>query len=105
MLIVHVFVHVKPDQVDAFKAATLENARNSVQEPGVVRFDVVQQEDDPARFLLLEIYRTPEDPAKHKATAHYITWRDTVEPMMAEPRRSVKYRSVFPDPAGWEMPQ
>ena len=105
MLIVHVFVHVKPDQVDAFKAATLENARNSVQEPGVVRFDVVQEEDDPTRFLLLEIYRTPEDPARHKATAHYATWRDTVESMMAEPRRNVKYRAVFPDPAGWELPQ
>ena len=105
MLIVHVFVHVKPDQVDAFKAATMENARNSIREPGVVRFDVIQQEDDPTRFLLLEIYRTPEDPARHKATAHYATWRDAVETMMAEPRRSVKYQAVFPDPAGWELPQ
>ena len=62
MLIVHVFVHVKPESVEAFRAATLENARNSVQEPGVVRFDVAQQEDDPNRFLLMEIYRTAEDP-------------------------------------------
>ena len=105
MLIVHVFVHVKPDAVDAFAAATLANARNSVQEAGVVRFDVVQQEDDPTRFLLIEIYRTPADPALHKETAHYLTWRDTVEPMMAEPRRSVKYRAFFPDPAGWERPR
>ena len=104
MLIVHVFVHVKPEAVEAFRAATLENARNSVQEPGVVRFDVAQQEDDPNRFLLVEIYRTPEDPARHKETAHYATWRDTVAPMMAEPRRSVKYRALFPDDAGWEMP-
>ena len=94
MLIVHVFVYVKSDSVDAFIAASLENARNSVQEPGVVRFDVVQQDDDPMRFLLLELYRTPDDPARHKETAHYAAWRDAVEPMMAEPRRSVKYRAV-----------
>jgi (4S)-4-hydroxy-5-phosphonooxypentane-2,3-dione isomerase len=104
MLIVHVFVHVKPDAVEAFKAATRENARNSVQEPGVVRFDVVQQEDDPSRFLLIEIYRSPEDPARHKETAHYATWRETVEPMMAEPRRSVKYQALFPEPPAWELP-
>ena len=102
MLIVHVFVHVKPDAIDAFSAATLENARNSVQEPGVVRFDVIQQEDDPTRFVLVEIYRTPTDAALHKETAHYHSWRATVEPMMAEPRRSVKYRAVFPEPARWE---
>ena len=103
MVIVHVFVHVKPDAVDAFSAATLENARHSVQESGVVRFDVIQQEDDPTRFVLAEIYRTPADPARHKETAHYLTWRDTVEPMMAEPRRSVKYRELFPEAARWEM--
>ena len=103
MLIVHVFVHVKPESVDAFIAASLENARNSVQEPGIIRFDVVQQADAPTRFLLIEIYRTPEDPARHKETTHYATWRDAVEPMMAEPRRSVKYRALFPDAApAWE---
>ena len=105
MLIVHVFVHVKPDSVAAFTAATLANARNSVQEPGVMRFDVIQQDDDPTRFLLIEIYRTPADPAKHKETAHYATWRDTVEPMMAEPRRSVKYHALFPEAASWERPR
>src|SRR6187549_1451509 len=104
MLIVHVFVHVHPHRVDGFIAATLENARNSVQEPGVIRFDVVQQEDDPTRFLLIEIYRTPADPARHKETAHYATWRDTVEAWMAEPRRSVKYRALFPEAAAWERP-
>jgi quinol monooxygenase YgiN len=104
MLIVHVFVHVHPDAVAAFEAATLENARNSVQEPGVVRFDVIQQEDDPTRFVLVEIYRTVADPALHKATKHYLTWRETVEPMMAEPRRSQKYRAVFPGDARWEIP-
>lgn len=101
MLIVHVFVHVKPDQVDAFQKATLENARNSVQEPGVARFDVIRQQDDPARFVLLEVYRTEQDPGRHKDTAHYQKWRDTVAEMMAEPRTSVKYTNVFPDEQGW----
>ena len=105
MLIVHVFVHVKPDAVDAFAAATVENARNSVDEPGVIRFDVIQQDDDPTRFVLVEIYRTPADPARHKETAHYLTWRETVEPMMAEPRRSAKYHALFPEDARWEMPR
>ena len=105
MLIVHVFVSVKPESVPAFTAATLVNARSSVQEPGVMRFDVVQQDDDPTRFLLIEIYRTPSDPSKHKETAHYATWRDTVEPMMAEPRRSVKYHALFPEAASWERPR
>jgi len=101
MFIVHVDVHVKPDCVDAFVEATLENARNSVQEPGIARFDVVQDNADPAHFVLVEVYRTPDDPAKHKETAHYQAWRDTVEEMMAEPRSSVKYANVFPDEDGW----
>jgi len=101
MFIVHVHVHVKPEFVEAFKEATLENARNSVKEPGIARFDVVQQLDDPTRFVLVEVYRTPEDPAKHKETAHYRKWRDTVAEMMAEPRTSIKYANVFPDDEGW----
>lgn len=101
MLIVHVFVHVKPEFVDAFEEATIENARNSVREPGIARFDVVQQIDDPTRFVLIEVYRTQDDPARHKETAHYQTWRDTVADMMAEPRRSVKYGDVFPDEPSW----
>ena len=105
MLIVHVFVHVPADAVDAFKAATLENARRSVTERGIVRFDVVQQDDDPTRFLLIEIYRTPDDPGKHKETAHYAAWRDAVASMMAEPRRSVRYHAVFPEAAAWERPR
>ena len=103
MLVVHVFVHVKPEFVEAFKAATVENARNSVQEPGIARFDVVQQADDPNRFVLVEVYRTADDPARHKETAHYATWRDTVAEMMAEPRSAVKYVNVFPDESGWDM--
>jgi (4S)-4-hydroxy-5-phosphonooxypentane-2,3-dione isomerase len=103
MLIVQVFVHVLPQHVDAFLDATLDNARHSVQEPGVVRFDVIQQDDDPTRFALIEIYRDADAPAAHKATAHYARWRDAVEPMMAEPRRNTKYRAQFPAPAQWEM--
>ncbi|MHC4355844.1 MAG: putative quinol monooxygenase [Planctomycetota bacterium] len=101
MLVVHVHVHVKPGLVEAFKQASLENARSSVQEPGIARFDVIQQQDDPTRFVLVEVYRTADDPARHKETAHYAKWRDTVADMMAEPRSSIKYGNVFPDEQGW----
>ena len=96
MLIVHVYVRVKADQVNNFIAATLVNASASEREPGIARFECVQQAEDPTQFLLVEHYRTAEDPARHKATAHYATWRDAVEPMMAEPRRSVKYHAPAP---------
>ncbi len=102
MFIVHVHVHVKPECVDAFIEATIENASNSLQEHGITRFDVIQQADDPTKFVLIEVYRTPEDSAKHKETAHYKTWRDTVADMMAEPRTSVKYDNIFPYNEGWE---
>lgn len=101
MLIVHVHVHVKAECVDAFKAATLTNASASVCEPGIARFDVVQQSDDPTRFVLVEVYRTPAATAAHKETAHYAAWRDVVAPMMASPRTSVKFANVFPTDAGW----
>jgi (4S)-4-hydroxy-5-phosphonooxypentane-2,3-dione isomerase len=101
MLITHVHVHVKPESIEAFKVATIENARQSVQEPGVARFDVIQNADDPARFILIEIYRTPEAPAQHKATAHYLAWRDAVAHMMHEGRTSKQFRNVFPEDAGW----
>jgi len=101
MFIVHVQVHVKPECVDAFRAATLENARSSVREPGIARFDVVQDNADPAHFVLVEVYRTPDDPAKHKETAHYAKWRDTGADMMAEPRTSAKFTNAFPDDEGW----
>lgn len=98
MLVVHVFVRVKPDSIADFIAATRANAQASLQEPGVARFDVVQQQDDPCRFVLVEAYRTESAPADHKATAHYATWRDTVAPMMAEPRQSLRYDSIhLPD--------
>lgn len=101
MLVVLVHVHVRPDCVEAFRTATLENARQSIREPGIARFDVIQQLDDVHRFVLIEAYRSPEAPAAHKETAHYQAWRDAVEPLMAEPRRSVKLGSVFPDDARW----
>ena len=100
MLIVHIFVHVKPECVQMFKEATVQNARQSMQEPGIARFDFVQQLDDPTRFVLIEIYRTPEASAAHKETAHYARWRDAVAPWMAEPRRAVQYESLFPGDAG-----
>ena len=101
MFIVHVYVHVKPDKVEDFKSASMDNARNSLKEPGIARFDVIQQQDDPRRFVLVEVYRTANDPARHKETQHYQTWRDTVEDMMAEPRRAIKYQNIFPGEEGW----
>ena len=101
MLIVHVHVHVKPEYAAAFKQVTLANARASVQEPGIAGFDVAQQQDDPTKFVLVEAYLTPEAPAAHKETRHYQTWRDTVAPMMAEPRTSVKFGSLFPEDQKW----
>ena len=91
MLVVHVQVRVRPDRVDEFVAATLANARASVQEPGVVRFDVVQDKADPAHVVLVEVYRDDDASAAHKATAHYATWRDTVADLMAKPRESTRF--------------
>ena len=101
MHIVHVHVKVKPESIAEFRQASIENARNSVQEPGIARFDVLQQQDEETSFVLVEVYRTPEAPAAHRETAHYAKWRDTVEPMMAEPRQKATYNAVFPDPQGW----
>jgi quinol monooxygenase YgiN len=101
MLVVHVHVRVKPEFVDEFAAATVENATASIQEPGIARFDVIQQEDDAQRFVLVEVYRTPDAPAAHKETAHYAKWRDTVAGMMAEPRSSIKFTNIFPRDPGW----
>jgi len=97
MLVVHVQIQVKSEWRAIFKEATLTNARQSLQEPGVVRFDVLQQQDDPGRFVLVEIYRDTDAAAAHKATQHYAVWRDAVAPMMAGPRQSVKFDQVYPD--------
>jgi (4S)-4-hydroxy-5-phosphonooxypentane-2,3-dione isomerase len=102
MLVIQVHVHVKPDRIDDFRAATIANAQDSLKEPGIARFDVLQQEDDPTRFVLVEVYRTENDPARHKETAHYARWRDSVADMMAEPRVGIRHRGVFPGEEGWD---
>lgn len=101
MVIVQVRARVKPDQIDAFKTATAINAAASLKEAGIARFDVAQQADDSSRFTLIEVYRTAAAVAAHKDTAHYQTWRSAVAGMMAEPRTSVKFVSVFPDDSAW----
>ena len=101
LLVVHVQVQVKAEYIDAFVAATLENARQSLREPGIARFDVAQDLSDPTRFVLVEVYANQDAPAEHKRTAHYATWRDTVADMMAEPRTSSKFRGLFPERARW----
>ena len=101
LIVVHVHARVKPDAIEAFRAASIDNAQHSVREPGVARFDVVQSIEDPTRFVLVEAYRTADAPAAHKATAHYARWRDAVADLMAEPRSSVKFVNVAPEDAGW----
>ena len=101
MHIVHVFIHVKADKLAEFKQATELNAASSIQEAGIARFDFLQQADDPTRFLLVEVYRTPDDAGKHKETAHYNRWRETVEPLLAEPRTRIIYQNLAPADSGW----
>ena len=101
MHILHVYLHVKPEHIEAFRAATIENAENSRKEPGVARFEVVQQADDPTRFALLEVYRGKEGHAAHRETAHYNKWAETVTPLLAEPRTRTIYTSVYPADAEW----
>lgn len=101
MQIVLVHVHVKPEFIEAFKQASIDNASNSVQETGIARFDVIQQADEPARFILVEVYKTADAPAAHKETAHYARWRDAVSEMMAEPRQGIKYSNIFPSDENW----
>jgi (4S)-4-hydroxy-5-phosphonooxypentane-2,3-dione isomerase len=102
MLVVHVHVRIRPERIGDFLAATVINARASLAEPGVLRFDVLQDQADPARAVLVEVYRDDEASAAHKLTPHYATWRDAVAEMMAEPRESVRYSAVFPvSSQGW----
>src|SRR5262245_14826441 len=101
LVVVHVHARVKPDAIEGFRAASIDNARHSVQEPGVARFDVVQSTEDPTRFVLVEVYRTPDAPAAHKATTHYARWRDTVADLMAEPRTAARYVNVAPEDSDW----
>ena len=101
MYIIQVHVHVIPEFVEAFRQASIENAQNSIKEPGIARFDILQQDDDPTRFVLVEVYRSAEDPSCHRETRHYKNWKDTVELMMAEPRSKVVYENIFPENRGW----
>ena len=102
MLVVHVHVRLRPGQAADFLAATLVNARASLGEPGVLRFDVLQDQADPEHVVLVEVYRDDEAAAAHKLTPHYAVWRDTVAAMMAEPRQSTRFSAVFPPAAeGW----
>ncbi len=101
MHIVHVFIHVKPDRLAEFLEATADNALNSIQEPGIARFDFLQQADDPNRFLLVEVYRNEQAVARHKETAHYNRWREAVEALLAEPRTRIVYRNIAPGDDGW----
>ena len=102
MYIVHVFIHVKPDFCDAFIEETLANVRNSLGEPGIARFDFIRETERPDRFLLIEVYRTPEDAVRHKETEHYRRWRDAVAHMMEMPRSSVKFSNLSPGEKGWD---
>jgi quinol monooxygenase YgiN len=102
MLAVHVNIQVKPECVDAFIRASEENAQHSLKEPGIARFDVVQDRDDSGHFMLVEVYKTAEAPAAHKETAHYAKWRDTVADMMAVPRSSTKFETLYPEDSRWE---
>lgn len=101
MYIVHVFIHVFPEYIDAFRQVSIENARQSIKEPGIARFDVIQQTDDPTRFVLVEVYRSEKAPAEHKQTAHYNAWKDKAEKMMVEPRTRIIYKNIYPDEEGW----
>jgi autoinducer 2-degrading protein len=101
MLVVLVYCHVKAEFVDIFRQACIENASSSVKEPGIARFDVLQDSEDPTRFTLVEVYRTPDAPARHRETAHYQIWRDTVAEILAEPRTRTLNYNVFPDDSGW----
>jgi len=105
MLIVLVNVLVVADGIEAFKAATLANARASLEEPGIARFDVIQDRDEPTHFVLVEVYRDEQAPAAHKLTQHYLAWRDAVAPLMAAPRSSHRYVNLAPPDAGWETPR
>jgi (4S)-4-hydroxy-5-phosphonooxypentane-2,3-dione isomerase len=101
MIIVHVYLHVKKEMIDAFREATIKNAKNSVLEPGIIRFDILQQEDDPSHFLAVEMFKDEKAMTAHKETAHYAEWLEIAVPMLAETRTRKRYRNQFPDDSGW----
>ena len=101
MLIVHVMVKVKPDKIEDFKAITIKNASKSIREPGIIRFDCIQGQDDTTKFVLSEVYKSPEAIEAHKQTEHYAEWCEAAKDIMAEPRYSIKYTNVFPEEKNW----
>jgi quinol monooxygenase YgiN len=101
MIVVNVYIKTYPESIEAFKNATLENARNSINEPGIARFDFIQQNDDSTNFLLVEVYRDEDSMMAHKQTSHYAKWRQAVENMMFQPRKSVRYNTLFPEDKNW----
>ncbi len=101
MIIVSVYVSVKQQMTEEFIRATKENAKNSINEPGIIRFDFIRQADSPSDFLLLEVYKNEDAISRHKQTAHYNKWKNTVEDMMSVPRKSIKYTNIFPDEVNW----
>lgn len=101
MLILEVNINVKPDQVDAFITATIQNCQNSRKEAGVLRFELYQDAENPAHFTLLEVYRDAAAQASHKQTGHYEQWRLAAEPLMSEPRRRTLYKNISPSDAEW----
>jgi quinol monooxygenase YgiN len=101
MIILHVYLHVKPELVNEFREANIRNAACSVREPGILRFDVLQQEDDPSRFLLVEIYKNEKAMLAHKETSHYAEWVKTAEPMLSQPRTRTVYKNMFPEDSKW----
>jgi len=102
MFIMHVFLHVKPEAIDVFKSACIENASNSLKEAGIKRFDLIQQVEDPTQFVLVEVYNSKNDVAFHKETEHYKLWQKTVEPLMIEPRTRIFYQNIYPEDEGWK---
>jgi (4S)-4-hydroxy-5-phosphonooxypentane-2,3-dione isomerase len=102
MHIVVVSIHVQGNRIEEFLGATLRNDRATLKEPGVRRFDLMSQADDPARFLLVEVYDHADDHARHKEAEHYKRWAEDVEPLLAEPRARIIYKSNFPHESGWE---
>lgn len=102
MHVVIVNIHIKADKIDVFKNLTIENARNSLMEPGIIRFDFLQQSEDPSRFALVEVYRTPEDQLLHRETKHYQEWRNNVDYLQLEARVGTKYINVYPEESEWK---
>ena len=101
LFVVHIQIRVLPQHIEAFRTATVANATESRKEQGIARFDLVQDREDPTRFVLVEAYRSEQATVAHKATAHYEAWRVAVEPMLAEPRTRRFFDACYPESGAW----